>query len=66
LQDAPRDAILVESDAITGRFSGREVRVAAADAEPSGDPLADLLRRLREAVLAPTEINYVSQSLSRR
>ena len=41
LRDAPRDAILLERDAITGRFGGVEYRVAdgdAAAASPSADP----------------------------
>jgi putative selenate reductase len=63
LADAPRDAILVEPDAITGRFGGAVIRVGAADAAPSDDPNVHILRRLREAVLAPTEVNYVNQSL---
>jgi len=64
LADAPRDAILVESGAITGRFDGVEVRVVAGDATPSDDPNVHILRRLREAVLAPTEVNYVNQTLT--
>ena len=62
--DAPRDAILVEHDAITGRFEGVEVRVTD-DSAPSDDPNVFILRRLREALLAPTEVNYVNQSLVR-
>ena len=66
LADAPRDAILVEPDAITGRLDGVEVRVAADDTAPSDDPNVHILRRLRESVLAPTEVNYVNQSLVTR
>jgi len=60
--DAPRDAILVERDAITGRFNGVEVRVTD-DAAPTDDANVHVLRRLREALLSPTEVNYVNQSL---
>jgi len=52
--DAPRDAILIEKDAVTGRFGGVEYR----GDEPSD--YADILNALREALLAPTEVNYVS------
>lgn len=62
LADAPRDAILVEHDAITGRFHGVEVRVTD-DAAPTDDSNVLVLRRLREALLSPTEVNYVNQSL---
>lgn len=62
LADAPRDAILVERDAITGRFDGVEVRVTDA-AAPTDDSNILILRRLREVLLAPTEVNYVNQSL---
>jgi putative selenate reductase len=62
LKDAPRDAILVEADAITGRFDGEVVRVATAAAS-SDDPRVHILRRLREALLAPTETNYINQYL---
>jgi putative selenate reductase len=60
LHDAPRDAILVEKDAITGRFGGAEYRVVEGS-DPAEDlPMHDLLRRLRAALLAPTEVNYVN------
>jgi putative selenate reductase len=59
LADAPRDAVLVEPDAVTGRFGGREVRVAA-DAPPPDDEPARSLHRLRAAVLAPDEVNYIA------
>jgi len=62
LADAPRDAILVEQDAITGRFDGVEVRVTD-DAPATDDPNVHILRRLRDALLAPSEVNYVNQSL---
>ncbi len=65
LADAPRDAILVERDAVTGRFGGEVVRVGAGDAAPSDDPNVHILRRLRDAVLAQGEVNYVNQSLGR-
>ncbi len=62
LKDAPRDAILVERDAITGRFDGVVVRVG--DGEMVGDdPRRQVLRRLREALLDPGEVNYVSEFL---
>ena len=60
--DAPRDAILVERDAITGRFGGVEVRVTEG-AAPTNDPNVLVLLRLRDALLAPAEVNYVNQSL---
>jgi putative selenate reductase len=64
LADAPRDAILVERDAITGRFDGVEVRVTKS-AAPTDDANVRILRRLRDALLAPTEVNYVNLSLVR-
>ncbi|MFI5280210.1 MAG: glutamate synthase [Gemmatimonadales bacterium] len=54
--DAPRDAILIEADAVTGRFGGAVYR----GDEPS--LYADTLNQLREALLAPNEVNYVSAS----
>lgn len=60
LRDAPRDAILVERDAITGRFAGTVVRVAEGDDQAADQPAHDLLRRLRAALLDPSAINYVS------
>lgn len=60
--DAPRNAILVERDAITGRFDGVEVRVTDG-AAPTDDANVLILRRLREVLLAPGEVNYVNQSL---
>ncbi|MFI5208429.1 MAG: glutamate synthase, partial [Gemmatimonadales bacterium] len=54
--DAPRDAILIEKDAVIGRFGGVEYR----GDEPS--EYADTLNQLREALLAPNEVNYVSAS----
>jgi len=62
LADAPRDAILVERDAITGRFDGVEVRVTD-ETDAADGPYVPILRQLRDALLAPTEINYVNQSL---
>ena len=62
LADAPRDAVLVEHGAITGRFDGVVVRVA--DGELIGaDPRAQALRSLRAALLDPEEVNYVSEFL---
>jgi len=68
LRDAPHDAILVEHDAITGRFDGAvvevRVQVRVGDGEAVGDdPRAQVLRRLREALLDPGEVNYVSEFL---
>ncbi len=64
LKDAPRDAILVERDAITGRFDGAVVQVRVGDGEVVGDdPRAQVLRSLREALLDPGEVNYVSEFL---
>ena len=60
LRDAPRDAILVEWDAITGRFAGAVVRVADGDAPAADDATSNLLRRVRAALLAPGEVNYVN------
>ena len=62
LKDAPRDAILVERDAMTGRFDGVVVRVGVGDAV-GDDPRAQVLRRLREALLDPGELNYLSEFL---
>ncbi|MEK7668103.1 MAG: glutamate synthase [Gemmatimonadota bacterium] len=81
LRDAPRDAILVEPGAITGRFAGVEYWVAdgagAAGAEPVGPAQPGgaaqqsaaaaryhhILRRLKDALLAPSEVNYVTEVL---
>jgi putative selenate reductase len=60
LADAPRDAVLVERDAISGRFDGRVVRVAAGES-PGDDPQALALCSLRDALLAPDEANSVSE-----
>ncbi len=54
--DAPRDAILIEPDAVTGRFGGVVYRGDEAS------EYADTLNQLREALLAPDEVNYVSAS----
>ncbi len=58
--DAPRDAILVEQGAITGRFAGVEYRVGGSDEPVPDHEYAGMLSRLRAALLAPTEVNYVS------
>jgi putative selenate reductase len=63
--DAPRDAILVEPDATTGRFDGAVVRVGAGSGADSADPRERLLSRLRDALLASTEINYVNHLVTR-
>jgi putative selenate reductase len=55
--DAPRDAILIEKGAVTGRFGGVEYR---ADDDSA---YASILNRLRDALLAPNEVNYVSAFL---
>ena len=60
LEDAPRDAILVEPGLITGRFDGVEYRVGHDDAPADDGEIQRVLRRLRAALLAPGEINYVS------
>jgi putative selenate reductase len=62
LNDAPRDAVLVESDAISGRFDGEVVRVEAGEA-PGEDPRAHALASLRDALLAPGEANHVGEFL---
>ena len=62
LGDAPRDAVLVERDAITGRFDGVVVRLGEND-PPGDDPRRQLLRSLRDAILDPAEVNYVSEFL---
>jgi putative selenate reductase len=64
LRDAPRDAILVERDAISGRFAGVEYRVADGDEPAAGAAhVLHVLRRLRTALRAPGETNYVSEVL---
>ncbi len=62
LRDAPRDAVLIEPDATTGRFDGQVVRVVAGEA-PGDDPRAQALQSLRDALLAPGEVNTVSEFL---
>jgi putative selenate reductase len=62
LKDAPRDAILVEADSTSGRFDGVVVSVAAGDAA-GDDPRAQILLRLREALLDEGEVNYVGEFL---
>jgi putative selenate reductase len=57
LADAPRDAILIEPGGIAGRFGGVEYR---GDEDSIWSPF---LNRLRAAVLAPSEVNYVRSSL---
>jgi putative selenate reductase len=60
LEDAPRDAILVEPGLITGRFGGVEYRVGHDDDPADDGEIQKTLRRLRAALLAPGEINYVN------
>jgi ferredoxin len=62
LKDAPRDAVLIEPDATTGRFDGEEVRVPVAQGA-GDDPRAQALQSLRNALLDPAEVNYVSEYL---
>jgi len=62
LSDAPRDAILVEPDAITGRFDGAVVRLEAWTAL-GDDPRKQALCSLRQALLAPGAVNPVSEFL---
>lgn len=60
--DAPRDAILVEPDAITGRFDG-EVILLTAWSVLGNDPRKQALCSLRQALLAPAAVNPVSEYL---
>jgi putative selenate reductase len=62
LKDAPRDAVLIEPDATTGRFGGVEVRVPVAQGA-GDDPRVQALQSLRQALLDPAEVNYVSEYL---
>ena len=55
--DAPRDAILIEKGAVTGRFGGVEYR------GDDDSAYAPILNKLRDALLAPNEVNYVSAFL---
>ena len=61
-QDAPRDAVLVEADAISGRFDGAVLRVSDGD-PPSDDPKVLALRALRDALLDPQDVNHVGELL---
>jgi putative selenate reductase len=62
LRDAPRDAVLIERDATTGRFDGEVVRVTTAQGA-GDDPRAQALQALRNALLDPGEVNHVSEYL---
>jgi putative selenate reductase len=62
LADAPRDAVLVEPDATTGRFGGEVVCVTTAQGA-GDDPRERALQGLREALLDPAEVNHVSEYL---
>jgi putative selenate reductase len=62
LADAPRDAVLVEPDATTGRFAG-DVLSLPAGAAPGADARLQALHALRAALLAPGEVNHVSEYL---
>jgi putative selenate reductase len=62
LKDAPRDAILFEADATSGRFDGLVVRVGVGEVV-ADDPRAQALKGLREALLDPGEVNYVGEFL---
>ena len=54
LADAPRDAMLIEPAGIAARIGGVVYR------GDDNSPWAPILNRLRDAVLAPDEVNYVS------
>ncbi len=54
LADAPRDAMLIEPAGISARIGGVVYR------GDDGSSWAPILTRLRDAVLAPDEVNYVS------
>ncbi len=60
LADAPRDAILVEPGVITARFAGVEYQVSHEDDPADDGEIQRILRRLRAALLAPGELNYVN------
>ncbi len=62
LRDAPRDAVLVEPDAISGRFAGQVESVVTGEAA-GDDPRAHALASLRDALLDPGEANHVSEFL---
>ena len=62
LADAPRDAVLIEPDATSGRFAGEVVCVTTAQGA-GDDPRQRALQGLREALLAPAEVNHVSETL---
>ena len=62
LADAPRDAVLIEPDATTGRFAGEVVCVTTAHGA-GDDPRERALQGLREALLDPAEVNHVSEYL---
>jgi putative selenate reductase len=62
LADAPRDSVLIEPDATTGRFDGAVVCVTTAQAA-GDDPRAQALQALRAALLDPGEVNPVSEYL---
>ena len=54
--------MLIEPDATTGRFAGEVVRVPVAQGA-GDDPRERALQGLREALLAPAEVNHVSEFL---
>jgi len=62
LADAPRDAVLIEPEATTGRYGGEVVRVTAAQGA-GDDPREWALQGLRDALLDPGEVNHVSEYL---
>lgn len=62
LNDAPRDAVLIEPDAISGRFDGVVLRVASGE-EPGDEPRALALCSLRDALLDPLDTNHVNEFL---
>ncbi len=61
-QEPARDAVLIEADAVTGRFDGQVLRVAVGES-PGDDPRAHALAALHAALLAPSETNHVSEFL---
>ena len=65
LADAPRDAILVEADAISGRFDGDVVRVGAWTVL-GDDVRKHMLCSLHAALCAPGVVNPVSVFLGAR
>jgi hypothetical protein len=57
LADAPRDGILVEPDAVTGRFGGVVYRAGGGEPEHR---YTDTLLRLKTALLSGETVNPVN------